>query len=119
MMMGGLERTMLILILRLQQVLVPQQVAVMMMAINIDTEIAQRLVQVLVQPLMAMMVTIKIAQRLVQVQQLLQEEEVVAQQVLVLQPLVVEQQQVKVFNFFFSILNSVKSDTSSSMEYRI
>jgi hypothetical protein len=27
--------------------------------------------------------------------------------------------QVKLFNFFFSILNSVKSDTSSSMEYRI
>jgi hypothetical protein len=69
-----------------------------------------------------MMVTIKIALQQVRAQPLLQE--VVAQQVLVLQPLVVEQQQVqvaalqvKVFNFFFSILNSVKSDVLSSVEY--
>jgi hypothetical protein len=66
-------------------------------------------------------ISIKIALQQVRAQQLLQEEEVVAQQVLVLQPLVVEQQQVqvaalqvKLFNFFFSILNSVKSDTSNS-----
>jgi hypothetical protein len=70
MMIGGLERTMLILILRLQQVLVRQKAAVMMMAINI-----------------------KIAQQQVQVQPLLQEE-VVAQQVQVLvQPVVVADQQ--------------------------
>jgi hypothetical protein len=45
MMMGGLEKNIIVLILRLQQVLVRQQAAVMMMSINIDTEIAQRQVQ--------------------------------------------------------------------------
>jgi hypothetical protein len=122
----------------LRQVLVLlQQHVVMTVTVDISIKIALQQVralarlmmtqqpQVLVlQPLVVMMVTIKIALQQVRAQQLLQEEEVVAQQVLVLQPLVVEQQQVqvaalqvKVFNFFFSILNSVKSDVLSSVEY--
>jgi hypothetical protein len=96
MMMGGLEKNILVLILRLQQVLVRQKAAVMM-AINIDTEIAQRQVQVLVQPLMAMMVTIKIAQQQVQAQQLLLAAGIAQQQVQVpvLQRAVDQQQQVQ------------------------
>jgi hypothetical protein len=105
MMMGGLERTMLILILRLQQVLalVRQQVVVNIMAISI--KIAQQQVLALVRQQVVVMATIKMPQRRVLAQQLLLAAEMPQQQVLALvQPLVVDQQQQ-----VQAKLNSIKS----------